>query len=750
MRFARALGAGAFLRTQLFHCLSGHSLLCHFQLRRATFFALRLLVVVWFGIGLPVVAQNSVREVILPDVDAAVPRKLATYEEHLRTKEWDEALDFLDEILREHGSELIRVAPIENGNGYYSNVNDYCQRLIGRLPDAGQKVYQARVNAQAEQQFQKAIGAPDNHLLQNLLRNFPFSSAGGKAAFVLGQRAWLDGKPAAARAYWSLLSLEKELRGVNARDVKISAADLEQRLTMCEVAMGHKPEAGARVRKMQDRSAQSAPNSPAAANPPLKVHRAQSGSDTSLAARLLADIESESWSVRGANGFSAASEMAPTFAGNSARNSVSEDLPDTLSKGWSYPFYPQRAVPAFTIRRHPAIQIDQRPGVFPVIYSGKVFVADCQRVLAFDLVTGQAAWPADNNVPERRKFDATIFSAKAPLPDIGVHGNPNWSLTVDQAGRLFMRFGSPVTRIATGEARAMKSGLVCLDVKFGEGRQLWQAENSKLGPDWHFDGAPVAHDGRVYSVVTQSNSRLQMGIVCLSAATGRAIWTQTVCTAIRPLGVNTNEVTHRLLSVDEQHVYLSTNLGAIAAVNRETGKPIWVVTYPQTENTSGAGAPRPCLLTSGMVIAAPADSDFILALDARTGRIVWKTKLPDRIRHLLGARQQVLVGSGNSLWGLNVATGNVIWGGPNFSPVHFGFGRGFITETKVFWPKRNAIEVRDLQTGIPARSPIRLPNSQLGGNLQVSAGNLIVSGPDTIFTLTAGNKTPRTPEPGVH
>ena len=48
---------------------------------------------------------------------------------------------------------------------------------------------------------------------------------------------------------------------------------------------------------------------------------------------------------------------------------------------------------------------------------------------------------------------------------------------------------------------------------------------------------------------------------------------------------------HRLLSLDGPTLYYQTNLGAVAALDAETGAIRWVATYPRQDRADGgAGA----------------------------------------------------------------------------------------------------------------------------------------------------------------
>src|ERR1700722_18884038 len=99
-----------------------------------------------------------------------------------------------------------------------------------------------------------------------------------------------------------------------------------------------------------------------------------------------------------------------------------------------------------------------------------------------------------------------------------------------------------------------------------------------------------------------------------------------------------SDFNHRLLSLEGPALYYQTNLGAVVALEAETGGALWVATYPRQESRrlGGNGSERdlnPAVVHDGRVFVAPSDADAIFAFDAATGRLLWKSKpIADDIR----------------------------------------------------------------------------------------------------------------------
>ncbi len=122
-----------------------------------------------------------------------------------------------------------------------------------------------------------------------------------------------------------------------------------------------------------------------------------------------------------------------------------------------------------------------------------------------------------------------------------------------------------------------------------------------------------------------------------------------------------------------------------------------------------------------------------MALESGSGTTLWQRSLPGGIDHLLGAKNGILIASGDGLWGLALATGNVRWHVGYNDPLGFGYGRGILAGDVVYWPTREEIFVVDQATGgIRRRIPVSARDGEKGGNLILAGDSLIVAQPRRI------------------
>jgi outer membrane protein assembly factor BamB len=271
----------------------------------------------------------------------------------------------------------------------------------------------------------------------------------------------------------------------------------------------------------------------------------------------------------------------------------------------------------------------------------------------------------------------------------------------------------------------------------------------------------VADARCVYAAMTDRREQTATYVVALDAETGALRWIRYLGAAssdadnmMMGMGMGgfspmSTDLGHRLLSLDGPTVYFQTNLGAVAALDAETGGIRWVATYPREDRAEGSpGRDRdlnPAIVHDGLVIVAPDDTSRIYAFDAGSGRLVWKTDtLPDEVKlaHLLGVAKGRLVASGDRVLLFDVKNGKLIHSWPDSGRAYDGFGRGLLAGDKIYWPTRTEIHILDQSTGLPAEPPIKLQESfqTTGGNLAVGDGYLVVAQADRMVVFCQNSR----------
>ena len=649
--------------------------------------------------------KSEFREAVALDVDSTIDRRFETVRQHLAAEQWDDALRFLGDIRDQFGSQLLKIDV-----GRYVSVDRHCNDLLRQLPAAGLAIYRQQADPRAARWFESARQSQNINQMRRVLTEAPQSRYEREGLSLLAEWEWQRGRPAVARHYWQRL-----VDRTNTMGEVLPQAELLARIQLCDLALGRMPTLEQRQQlKMQ-----------------LATTKASLTGVEGTLSEIIADQNRDGRWQR----TKVASEHV-SFAGASSRTSVAAKVDSIRTVQWQKSFTPDRLGRIQDDRLHPSFGLQVQPNVFPITRNGLVFFNDPRNVYAIRIEDGEPAWSTNG----------VILRTSAIALRYPISGSTAYSMSIDDSGRLLARMGSPVTVPSERELTALRSEIVCLDIAHSEGRELWRVDDAKLndpklGKTTVFDGAPVSDDDRVYSVVSQSGSRTELFVFCFDADTGTQLWRQRVCTVLRQVSANSNEVSHSLLSVSDDHLIFSTNQGAVAALNKETGVLEWVVTYDSSADVPSTA--NPAIIHANHAYVAPSDSKRVLAIDLWSGEVVWSQTLPDKIRHLLGVASGRLFASGRSLWSLDAMTGRLVWGTPAYDPEHFGFGRGILAGTEIYWPKRRAIEVRSQETGRMVRPTVDLAMMGIrGGNLLTIRGSLLISGSGSLSLIGATRTTP--------
>jgi outer membrane protein assembly factor BamB len=392
------------------------------------------------------------------------------------------------------------------------------------------------------------------------------------------------------------------------------------------------------------------------------------------------------------------------------------------------------------------------PTRHPVITGGTVYLPGGDHVLAFDLKTGDR-----------------VHSGGVK----GGEGDAGGTLTAF-AGRLFHRTGSGAVR--PPEAKAGKAGdtnLVAVAKPGGSSalplREVWRlpppAAGENRGPAvW--EGVPLAADGRLYAAFARfDGGRVAHAVACYDpadadAAPARPAWVTEVSDSPLSAGAEGRQ-RQELVTRAGRNVVLSTNDGAVAAVDAATGRRAWGFAYPRAAKRLGDAArspdPHPAVAAGGRVFVAPADGDRVYALDAETGQVLWESAPADGAQILGVTDGRVIVtvtGPLRGVRGLGVATGS--HRAPDGWAQHDGggqltYGRGLVGDGVIFWPTRSAnLTLLDPATGYPHQvEPLRSPAGEFGpfGNLAYADGVLVVVSATEVLGYVAEDHQPA-PRPG--
>ncbi|MCA9072460.1 MAG: PQQ-binding-like beta-propeller repeat protein, partial [Planctomycetaceae bacterium] len=588
------------------------------------------------------------KSAVVLDTNTEVVERLATVEDHVKERQWEQAILILQKVSADHGGALIAVSPQR-----YLNVTTYCNSILANFPPAGLAVYREKHDAQAKQWLEQGLASRDRALLEKVVQKAFVSRSGEEALFWLGEWEWDHGNFSAARDYWrKLLKLPNPPDAGQPQpvlrypDSTRSQAEVVSRIVLCHLMEGNQK----LTQNWLDYFKKQHPEA-----------RGRLAGKEGLLVEILEEVlqSSQGWN------FPEPQDEIPTFAGNPKRDFRFPKAVEVGGVQWEIPLPHHGHDPASN--RH--VPPEPSLSYFPVIVDNTVFFCDPDRIYALDVLTGRAKWPLDGDGEIRTSEDlklATLYTSPV-LTDTRQKyyvGVPRFTLTIRE-DRLYARMGSPTTEQVSNTTTS-NGHIVCLDLS-KEGKLVWMCEpnavleGSKLDLQgrWAFDGTPIVEGGRVFVGLRQSRSRNQTEAVlaCLDAETGKALWIHPIASTRSSVGEQQNFISHHLVTLGENMLFYMPEFGVVTALDTTTGRQLWAVTYPSLlpKESPILRDPRkqgltPCVFHEGVLYAAPTDTDTIFAISAKTGLILWEWRIPflhDQIRHVLGVFDNQLILTGN-------------------------------------------------------------------------------------------------------
>lgn len=665
-----------------------------------------------------------------------------TIKELLEDKRWAEAIDSLQKISQAESKSLALVQPGKPGEtATYLNAATRCNVLLSRIAQEGRVVYRQKIDPQAKRWFENWQRTGDEAELLRIVQQAYLSSYTDEALFALGELAWDRGDFSMAQSWWE--QLVPLFNAVNPSsyptvlrypDSNIGPATIHARIVLCSIMRGEIVRAEDELLQFAERY-------------PVEEGRlgGQSGRYVDLLRKIL--VESREWKRS-----SSAAEVA-TFGMSAQR---CQTIPESIDVGalrWTRALSP-------SLLQNLNDCLSYHPVVYDTPSEKIVIVNDADAIRAWNILSGEPAWKSENSDP------AVIYPA---IPDQLIRapkqrfvGVPHYTMTISE-DRLYARMGSPVTCSSNVEMSLdQPSELVCLDLK-QEGKLIWKESVADLFPglpSWRFEGTPVIFRDRAYVALCRRHPQLELMIACLDADDGRLLWQCPVGAFRASVDDSVNRISHLLLTVGGNHIFLSTDLGVIVAVDTRQGRLDWAISYESRNDIVNAPGQAsrsglvPALYHSGMLFVAPVDAGSAFCIEADSGRLMWQFPFLRNMRtgldlemgmlkerqwkHLLGVVPGGIAGrlivSGNSVWSIDIQTGQIVWTTGDLALKRESkgpFGRGLIAGDQALIPLRESIEFFNLDSGeLVRRVPLKTPDvAQQGGNLTLAGGMLLVAQP---------------------
>ena len=256
---------------------------------------------------------------------------------------------------------------------------------------------------------------------------------------------------------------------------------------------------------------------------------------------------------------------------------------------------------------------------------GRIFIGTgFAQVVALDAVTGQVAWRKSVSGPIRSAPTVRGGRVFAVTLDNKLH-----ALAAHDGSLLWTHAGSTeMAMLLGGASPAVDQGVVVVPYSSGElaalkvdnGRQLWmdslttRRRTDATAALAHIRANPIIDRGRVFAI---SHSGL---MVAIDLRSGTRLWEKSIGG-------------HQSLWVAGDYLFTLTGDEELAALERETGRIVWVRSLPRWEDPEereGAIVWTGPLLVSDRLLVASSDG-IAIAVSPYSGNILGSEDMPDSV-----------------------------------------------------------------------------------------------------------------------
>lgn len=285
------------------------------------------------------------------------------------------------------------------------------------------------------------------------------------------------------------------------------------------------------------------------------------------------------------------------------------------------------------------------------------------------------------------------------------------------------------------------------------GKALWTRsasdEDKEGSADVGFLSAPVPAGELLLAPVTDGGT---IWLVGLDRATGKTVWRSYLCDEPQGGAAPWAEI---VLAVEGREAYLTCGCGVVFAVDAAGGAIRWAVRYPREGKPNAMmqrmyGGNHPLTLDLNgwdddvvipfgrALVVLSSDSDKLLALDRRTGELLWESPRTSPLgtvaSYCLGANGRGLFVAGkNVIRRYDIVSGRLIWE----RETEDSFGCGCVTADALYVPVRDSILKLDPEKGRDlAQVGVALTSEEPVGNLFSDGEKLWVVGAGRVYAMT--------------
>jgi len=549
---------------------------------------------------------------------------------------WTKAFAIYQQVLRDaQATTLVRL-----DDRTFGNLRAHVCRHLATMPEERRHQYRLLYDDAARALLDEAMSPLDAEALEQVATVYFATSVGDDALAILGDVCRERGEWERAVGYW------RQVLEVYP-DTDQDRAQLWAKVAVGYARLGDRPRAEAALKEL-------AGLTDAAASVSL------AGERISLSSRLgptLARLEDTPTPAAGAEGW-------PQVGGSARHVGVSPAAPPADVRTWRFDLPgppPTSTTPriASAYMQQYVKEIFPHSAIVPVAAGSRVFIHNGRGVYALDPTSGKTVWAHTESLPSAMRRDPQTGRVY-PVNRTGVGGQAVCAVC-----------GNGVFAVLGGRNQL---GARLVAVSRDTGKRLWSLDlpprGSGINGSVSHASEAVAADGAVFVRIAVSASgttsiyryggHQDHHVLAVDAATGKLRWHRFVCTAAsaysRYYGYQQPQAPQLIVpAVDGRRVYISTNGGAVAALDVRTGEVLWASLYEKSEvdprtrvrmlvrrTAKPADIPPPWrssapLVVGDKVLFTPTDADALYCFEAETGFILWQ-RPRGKAEFVVGAR----------------------------------------------------------------------------------------------------------------
>ncbi len=179
--------------------------------------------------------------------------------------------------------------------------------------------------------------------------------------------------------------------------------------------------------------------------------------------------------------------------------------------------------------------------------------------------------------------------------------------------------------------------------------------------------SPVSCNGRIF-LTTYNTAAKELATVALAADTGRILWKRIAPAAsIEEYSRDTGSAAQATPACDDQRVYVFFGSYGLICYDHQ-GTLQWEKRMGPFQDEYGS-ASSPILIDGKVIVQQDHDVDsFLMALDSKSGKVIWKSERPDATRSYStpavwtrNGRKELLVAGSRELAGYDPSDGKRLW-----------------------------------------------------------------------------------------